>query len=669
MANNEIDSLSFSVNVKGITPKTIEKIQAFSKALQDLNSVVKNIDLSQLDYLQNIDSFTGMNLKSMASGLDKVNNVLKRADFNKLASLKAPITLFQFPKSNAGEMQKQAESTDDLSNSLQKLNTVLADIKKKSGKKGIKLGLNEDVKKEIAENKQLRQVLKAAGILKDDKDKKKGNNVSRIAKTLRRIKLIAFIKLIRGALNAVIKGFQTGIQQLAIYSKDFNSTMTQMTSNFQKINAGLSLVAQPLLEALLPVVQSFTDVLVDLGNALSKANAQAKGLSTYTKVSSKYAKDYAKSMQQGTLFSFDTFNTLNAQESPFEEAKVDEEDNAQASELMETINAIKEAGQSIAEVIKTITPYINKILKFINPILKTIINISNRATQTLLPSIERILDLISSIVEIVAPIINDVLIALEPIIQAINVDLIPPLINLFTDIIKPIAGILKDLPIAEIVRLIAKILVPAIQQIAQIINVIDQVVRPLIDFLTSQIGIIMDLFGDLFALLLGDDKKIDEYSTRIIKNLKKLINSIYKLVVKGIASLVDYFINRFIEAINIIIANDFIKWITNDLLGQNWQGITWRSNIAGLSGDVSLFNDEDLQTSGLSSLNNNSYLANSSNTSQAQLTTAFENAIYNTGLLDSIENAGNISIDGKDIAQSKNFKRELNRTNPKLALK
>lgn len=66
------------------------------------------------------------------------------------------------------------------------------------------------------------------------------------------------------------------------------------------------------------------------------------------------------------------------------------------------------------------------------------------------------------------------------------------------------------------------------------------------------------------------------------------------------------------------------------------------------------------------------YNANGNSTAvitQEQLARAFENAIFNTGLLDAITDSKNIYIDGKNIAQSKNFKSELNRTNPNLNIR
>ena len=61
--------------------------------------------------------------------------------------------------------------------------------------------------------------------------------------------------------------------------------------------------------------------------------------------------------------------------------------------------------------------------------------------------------------------------------------------------------------------------------------------------------------------------------------------------------------------------------------------------------------------------------ANTSVINIVQLSRAFEQAIYNTGLLNAIEQGNQVYIDGKYIAQSKNFKNEINRTNPKLAIR
>lgn len=676
--NNEIDSLSFKINISGLSKEQNEQIRSLGKALSFLSKKLADADFTKLADLKipEIDPFTGEAFSLLAKGLNRLNNVLKRSDFSKLSQLKnTPINIFQMiGQGGGGNLSQEAKGTDDYAEAVNNLAVAIdkiKDIQKKSKKTGKTLGLNEEVKKQIRDNKELSAITKQLGIDSgSDKESKKGSKDSnRLLKTLKRIKLIAFIKLIRGALNSIIKGFQSGIQQLAIYSKDFNSTMSQMTTNFTKINASLSLTVQPLLEALQPVISALTDVFVDMGNAISKANAQAKGLSTYTKVSSKYAEDYAKSMQKGTLFSFDTFNTLNAQQSPYETALIDEEDNEEANTFLDTIKLIKEAGETIANLVKALSPYINKILKALVPILNTIMQISNRATNSILPSLGKILDFVAYIVEALGGLINDILIELEPIIQAINNDLIPPLLDLLITIIKPIIELLKSLPIKEIVGLIVEILTPAITRIGKIISfvvtIIGTVLQPILDIINPVLQQVITAIKKIIGLL---SPILDSISTLMINLFdgnawKRLFAGIFKLL----ASLLDWFINRCIEAINLIIANDIIKGIVN-FFGGDWQGITWRSNMADNitipDYETDFFGANGSPFTSSSQLSAQNYTSN-----ETQMAKAFEQAIYNTGLLDTIESAGNISIDGRDIAQSQNFKREINRTNPNLGIR
>lgn len=672
--NTEIDSLSFKINITGLSDKKLNELKVFGLYLERLDIILKKADFSNLDYLKNVNELTGVSLKSMAKGLEKLNAVLAKSDFSKLKDLK-DVSIFQDISVRNQSLENVKKSANEASEAYDKLSEaqkVLLEKAKQaqqSGKKGISIGLNKKIKKEIQDSEDFEKAAKEYGITEDGKHKRDYyEKPNALVKTLRRIKLIAFIKLIRGALNSIIKGFQSAIQQLAVYSKDFNGTMSQITTNFEKINAALVLTAQPFFEAITPVIQALSGALVEMGNAISKASAQAKGLSTYTRVSADYAKDYARTLQ-GTLFSFDTFNTLNGQQTPFETAKIDEEDNSEASAFLDIINGIKEAGQQIAGFVKTILPHVNKILKAIMPILTTIINISNRATETILPSIEKILDLIASIIDVIAPIINDILTALEPVIQAINTDLIPPLVELVKTVIMPIVNIIKTLPIKEIVSLIADLLVPAIKVIGNVINIIVKILEPFFEnFGSGFFPLIMQLVS---ALMNMDFSYIGDQFKQIVYNLAKLLSNLGYAIFKLFAKICDWLLNRVIEAINALIANDFIKWITNDLLGQNWQGITWRSDWAGQIKPpdyTSLDEWAGVENASVSSRKQrlNQQLGTSN---EAQMARAFEQAIYNTGLIDTIENAGNISIDGKDIAQSKNFKSELNRTNPSLALK
>ena len=142
--------------------------------------------------------------------------------------------------------------------------------------------------------------------------------------------------------------------------------------------------------------------------------------------------------------------------------------------------------------------------------------------------------------------------------------------------------------------------------------------------------------------------------------LKRLGNMIMNIG-RAFAKIVDNVINGFVNFANVFIASDFVKDVLKFLnINKNWQGITFTSTLAsripsfadgGFVGEVWQMNEygnpEML------------YSANGSSTAvitQEQLARAFENAIFNTGLLDAITDSKNIYIDGKNIAQSKNFK-------------
>ena len=721
--DNEIDSLSFKVKITGVTNKTIENLNLLGKALEYLNDVVKKLDFSQLEYLQNVKVSIGIgkSLTAMAIGLEKVDKALSKANFEKLASLKAPINFYQISNQQIKQTEEGAKALNEIAEAQEKI----ANNQKIAGKSGTFLEANGSIQKLktktqapievtksldelIKKNKELSKVLEASGgifnvvddpkkikVSKELKEQIKGNKelmnllkqqnavlgdedekgsggskgANRLVKSLKRIKLIAFIKLVRGALNAIIKGFQSGIQSLAKYSKEFNGTMSQMVTAFEQIKASIALIAQPFVEALLPVVQAFSSSLIEISNAISKANAMAKGLTTYTRVSADYAKDYAQSMQQGSLFSFDTFETLNAQQSPYETAEIGEEENTEVNNLLETISLIKETGETIAKLLKPILSYIGKILNAIMPILDIVVDISNKATEDLKPAILDLLEMVVEVVNNLAPLITNIFEALRPIIDIINAKLLPSLVKILSSILVPISEIIGKLPIGEIVELIAKILVPAMEILDSVLKSISDDTNDLFVIIKDILNLIQPVLDLIIALWKGDTKGFEQS----IKNIGKMILQIF-------AKIIDFLVNSVIRAINTIIANDFVKKIVN-FFGGDWEGITWRLDLSGKLGEaldlISFANGGIVgEIWQMNEYGNPEMLYNSSGSSsntavitQVQLAQAFEEAIYRTGIIQAIEDDKYVVIDGKAVAQSSSFKREINRTNPKLALK
>ena len=178
-------------------------------------------------------------------------------------------------------------------------------------------------------------------------------------------------------------------------------------------------------------------------------------------------------------------------------------------------------------------------------------------------------------------------------------------------------------------------------------------------------NIINPLVEAINSLLNGDWQGLAD-------NLLKALRAIGYGVLKLMASVIDGIVNAIIEVLNLIIANDVIRTIVG-WTGNEWNGIEWRSNLAGqipsyanggIVGELWQMNEYG-NPEMLYSANGNSTAV----ITQEQLARAFENAIFNTGLLEAITDSKNIYIDGKNIAQSKNFKSELNRTNPNLNIR
>lgn len=158
------------------------------------------------------------------------------------------------------------------------------------------------------------------------------------------------------------------------------------------------------------------------------------------------------------------------------------------------------------------------------------------------------------------------------------------------------------------------------------------------------------------------------------KKAKDIFNSI-KSVGAGIA---QGLVNGLLAGINYIIKG--INKMTSSLSNiWVWTGIpsipqistiSWKLDIdsfanGGVVGEIWQMNEFGNPEMLFNSRNS----GNTSVINQAQLGEAFTQAIINSGLLTAVENSGSITLDGKDIAQSRRFKAEMNRTNPKLNLR
>lgn len=674
MANQEIDSLSLEISIKGLDEKDVKNLESLANSIAKLQRNLKKLEtnkLQEIDIPQNIRGVTGIEMP-----------LIRQTDtglFNEAENFDAVF------KDVEEETDKIATNTERAASNIGKINTDVPKIKT-----SLK-GANDEAKKT------------------DKNFKKPKKQLNEIEKQLRRIKTIGLVKLIRGAMQGFIRGMGEGYKNLALFDSSFNETLSTLkTAKTQTFNS-LALITAPIVSVITPAVTMISNALIEVSNRVSQITASLKGATTYTKINSKYAEDYAKSMQKAQAFSFDTFNSLDIQDDNMFETEELDEAADKSTDIYTIFSDLKDTFEDVRVFLTDIVKLAGGFLKDNIGNIKEIISQSKEFTDTimgifskidftkLLKAITKIIGDIIKNTGIVLDLVEGILEAASPLIEVIVEDLLPAILEIANDPINTIFMVIQAISpiITTLVELIASVLTPILKVISPIISTIGSIVSRIVEgivwlvenFLTTQIvdalkdittllqpvveviSWILKAVGEIFnmidALLHGDWKGLAE-------SFGKFVGSIGVAILKFFAGVIDFIVNGVISAINFIIANEAIKKIV-EWFGGEWNGITWRSNLVGsvpsyanggIVGELWQMNEygnpEML------------YSANGSSTAvitQEQLARAFENAIFNTGLLDAITDSKNIYIDGKNIAQSKNFKSELNRTNPNLNIR
>lgn len=628
--DQQIDSLSLKIGVD-INKDELKKLTQFTRAISSLQSSINKLDLEKLNNIKvpkgvkSLQIFN-QNIKDIGTQNNSKNLFLdKEADPEKATS-----GIKSISETVGKETAKMVDNTERLKQTAVKYGEILKMFNGGSGK---------------------------------GKSSAKKNPFEKLEKTLKRIKLIAFIKLIRGALNFIAKGIQQGINNLVLIDKEFNSTISNIKTNLSQAFNSVILIFRPVIEMLEPIVQQFSSSLQEIANQASKIQAIIKGQTKYTKLNAKYAEDYAKSLQKGQLFSFDTFNTLNATASPFtEEEIIKDEDVDKASEFQEKIKETKEFLDSFSGLFGNVFGFIGIIAGEIKKIF-----------EYLSPAITSIIKIINKVFDVVNPLLNDLFEALDPILQPILHDLLPVLLDMVDMVLQPILDIFKVLSpiITGIVKIVSTILKPVIESISQIIQNIMTAVSPIGDLLKVVLSYIGDKIQKAFKVLMPYVEKVAKFIDDILCIVMDIFDIFNKIVTFRFDELGKSFKKTLDDMKQMLKDSGLLKVFGLD--EDKEKKVEWYDEVApGLPGITKLWGSKRMAyrpatTNPISQVgvSNRASIVGS----QDQLTLAFENAIYNTGLLDAIQSSGIINIDGRDIAQSRRFKDELNRTNPNLKLR
>ena len=211
-------------------------------------------------------------------------------------------TAYKEPKATA-EYQKLSDKLVNANNQMSVLKRKMEEVAAKEAKVG-------------SGSKQIEKVGKAA--------KKSAGLMSTLLSRLKGITISLFIfNWITKAFNAMVAAFKEGIQNVAKYSSDFNSRMSELKSATSTLKASLGTLAAPIVSAIIPAIVTLCNWITTAVNKMNELVAALSGKSTWTRAKQQQV-DYAKSLNgtagaakkaAGALQSFDELNVINSNSS------------------------------------------------------------------------------------------------------------------------------------------------------------------------------------------------------------------------------------------------------------------------------------------------------------------------------------------------------------------
>lgn len=137
-------------------------------------------------------------------------------------------------------------------------------------------------------------------------------------KLLKRIGSIITYRVARSIMSGITNGAKQGFSLLSQDNETVKGIMEQFDQIKTTLQVSFATVLIPVAEALSTALEPIAQELLDFANAMSLANAQAKGESQYYKLSSESINEYAKSLKQANqqLSQLDKFATLSGSSTP-----------------------------------------------------------------------------------------------------------------------------------------------------------------------------------------------------------------------------------------------------------------------------------------------------------------------------------------------------------------
>ena len=287
----EIEQMKIPTDDYKAVQDQISKAEAKLDALNDRMQRFK-----ELGGKTNSQTFKGMQYDA-----EQLANTIKYAR-GELLDMESSGTAYVDPKGTE-EYQKKAEKLREVNRQLDVTKKKMEEVAAKEAKVG-------------SGAKQIEKVGKAA--------KKSAGLMTTFLSRLKGITLSLFIfNWITKGFNAMVAAFKEGIQNMAKYSSDFNSRMSELKSATATLKASLGTLAAPIVSAVIPAIVTLCNWITTAVNKMNELVAALSGKSTWTRAKQQQV-DYAKSLNStagaakkaaGALQGFDELNVINSNSS------------------------------------------------------------------------------------------------------------------------------------------------------------------------------------------------------------------------------------------------------------------------------------------------------------------------------------------------------------------
>lgn len=619
----------------GLHSSQADRINSISN-IDDYDNVVKfakkeakfrqKVDELAIKYRKNKGKFTQDSLLSLSSSISDQKKIGSEQGFqyNKLDALDKVLRTYTQRHADAEKildeiMYKGSSVYEKQKIDLEKVSESLENAKNKFKEYYIAGKDTKEIEKEIK------------GLNKEMSKLGKQPPLNGIQKFINTIKRVGFYRIARNLFRFVEAGFSSASKSLIEIDDGVNSTMSSLATSAEKISSSFALVLLPALQVIEPLVTDIADSFVDFANKISEANAQMLGLSEYTKVSEEYMKDLRDTTNS---LSFDKFNALSGSTtSAYTKGTTDE--TKDLSKYKNFIVMIQGFTKGIIETIRKIFDVAKKLIDVISPHIDGIVKL-----------LGSLLVILTSVGVFIADIVAKIITWLDK-----NGMLESSIYGILTAVL-----LFKGIGIITTLVSFVGILDKAFTSLG---NITIQLGKLISKLFTTTAGLNTLLFVATALVGIASFKFFDS----ILENGPRWV-SIITAIAGALATLAVAYLavtHQWAKAVALptlaLTAGLMIAGFKNSISAYENGGIAEKGDlfIANESGPELVYSGQ----------NNSSSIMNISQFKQAMVEAIYECADVFQGS----EGAVVVSLDGAEIARSKRFKSELNRTNSGLNLR